>query len=182
MDIDSTTRLGRSGATWWLLALTSLITAIAVLGVVQSLLKASGIISVTAQDAFESGIGRYGFFGARGLRIAEGVSLVMSLPIAVTCLLVLVGLARFQPWAREGALGVFGLGGALLLIFSLSGVAQDPSNAQSVRGLALSVAVIAVAALVLTPGVRDDFDRRRIQMELREREAATATRRARGGL
>lgn len=182
VDIDSSTRLGRSGATWSLLALTSIVTALAVFGVAQSLLKASGIMAVTAEDALESGVGQYGFFGARGLRIAEGISTVVTLPIAVACLLVLVSLASFRPWAREGALGVFGLGGAWLLTFSVSGVAQDPSNARSLRGLALSLAVLAVAALVLTPGVRDDFDARRIQKELREREVATAARRARGGL
>ena len=35
--------------------------------------------------------------------------------------------------------------------------------------------------LTLAPGVRNDFEARRLQRELREREAATAARRARIG-
>lgn len=147
---------------------------------VQSLLKASGIITVTDEDALESGVGRYGFFGARGLRIVEGLNLVATLPIAVSCLVLLMGLVMFRPWAREGALGLFGLGGSFLLIFSLSGVMQDPSSWRVQRGLALSLTVVATAALVLSPGVRNDFEARRLQKELRAREAATAARRARG--
>lgn len=73
--------------------------------VVQSALKAGGVLAVTSEDALESGIGRYGFFGARGLRIAEGLSLVLTVPIAVACLIVLIGLAMFRPWAREGRAG-----------------------------------------------------------------------------
>ena len=179
MEIDSASRFGRSASTWWLLALTSLVTAGATFIVFQSALKAAGVLTVTDEDALESGVGRYGFFGARGLRIVEGISMVVTLPIALAFVIVLVGLAMFRAWAREAALGVFGLGGSLLLIFSLAGVTQDP-DWRSLRGLALSLTVLAVAVLVLTPGVRDDFEARRLQKELREREAATAARRARG--
>jgi hypothetical protein len=180
VEIDSTTRLGRSAATWWLLALSGLITAGAVFGVVRSVLRASGIVAVSDRDALESGVGQHGFFGAEGMRVAEGISLVATVPIAVACLVVLVGLATFRPWAREGALGVLGLGGSLLLVFSLSGVLQDPSEVRALAGLALSAALLAAAGLVLSPGVRDDAEARRLQKELREREAATAARRARG--
>lgn len=176
MDIDSSTRLRRSGATWSLLAVTGGLTAAAVFAVVQSVLRATGVVAVTDEQSLDSGIGQYGLFGAEGLRTAEGLSLLVTVPIAVACLVLLVGLVRFRPWAREGVLGMFGLGGSCLLLFAVAGTTQDTLP---LSALALAFALLAAAALTLTPGVRDDLEARRLQEELRAREAATAARRAR---
>ena len=181
MEIDSSTRLRRGGATWTLLALTGLVTAMPVYSAVTSVLKAGGVIEVDPDDTVTEGFGTAGFFDERGLRVAEGLAAVVSIPVAVTCVLVLLGLAFWKDWAREAALGVFGLVGAFLLILSLNGLTFDPPPRYAGLGVLLSLLVLAVPALVLTPGVRRDFEARRLQKELREREAATAARRARIG-
>ena len=181
VELDSTTRLGRSGASWALLAVATVVTAIPVVSAVLSVLKAAGIVAVDDDAVTSGGVGSLGFFDERGLRVAEGLAAVVSVPVAISCLLVLIGLARWREWAREAALGVFGLTGALLLVFSLNGLTFDPPARYAGVGVVASLLVLSVAALVLAPGVRHDFDARRLQKELREREAATAARRARAG-
>ena len=180
MEIDSTTRLRRSPATWWLLVLATVVTAAPVASAVSSVLKAAGVVGVDEDAVTDGGLGALGFFDERGVRIAEGLAAVVSIPVALTCLVVLVGLATWREWAREGALGVFGLAGALLMILSLNGLTFDPPPRHAGVGVLGSLLVLGVAALVLTPGVRNDFEARRLKKELQAREAATAARRARG--
>ncbi len=170
----------RGPASWWLLVLATLVTALPVGNAVLSALRASGVLGVEVDPA-EGGAGAFGFFDEQGLRIAEGISLLVTLPVAIACLVVLVGLFGQREWAREGALGVFGLGGLLLLVFSLNGLTTDPPGEHAGLGVAGSLLVLSVAALALSPGVRRDFERRVIAQQVREREAATAARRARLG-
>jgi hypothetical protein len=167
----------RSASSWWLLALAALVTALPVGSAVTSTLRVLGVVDVRQdRDA-----GTFGFFDEQGLRVAEGISLVLTLPVAVACLSVLAGLALRREWAREGALGVFGLSGLLLLVFSLNGLTQEPRGEHADLGLLASLLVLAVAALTLSPGVRRDVEQRAIAQQVREREAAAAARRARSG-
>ena len=178
MDLDSTTRLRRTPATWCLLALAGFLTALPVFSAVTSVLKASGVLDVDRERALQDGLAAVGVFNdERSLRIAEGFAAVVSIPVAITCLIVLLGLVTWKEWAREATLGVLGLAGLLLLVFSLNGLSQNGRNAG--LGLVVSLLVLGVAALVLAPPVRDDFERRRLQRALREREALTAARRMR---
>lgn len=181
MDIDSSSRLRRSPATWLLLGLATLVSAMPVGSAVSSVLKAAGILGVADDTDDARRLGALGFFDERGIRIAEGMAAVVSVPIAITCVLVLIGLVLWKDWAREAVLGVFGLTGAFLLILSLNGLTFDPRPRNAGLGVLVSLLVCAVAALTLAPGVRNDFEARRLQRELREREAATAARRARTG-
>lgn len=170
---------GRSPWTWALLALTAVVSAVPAWTAGRSLLRVAGVDAVTDQEAIDSGVGAFGFFGAEGLRVIEGLSLVVMLPIAVACLCVLVGLWRWRPWAREGALGVFGISGAVLAVFALSAVQQDTGDGRPLFALSLVATTLAVAGLALSPGVRDDFERREVERQARERAAATAARKAR---
>lgn len=181
VDIDSSRRLRRSPATWSLLGLAALVSAMPVASAVSSVLKAAGVLGVADDTADARRLGSLGFFDERGIRIAEGMAAVVSVPMAITCVLVLSGLVLWKDWAREAALGVFGLTGAFLLLLSLNGLTFDPRPRYAGLGVLISLLVCAVAALTLAPGVRNDFEARRLQRELRAREAATAARRARIG-
>ena len=182
VDIDSTTRLRRGPATWSLLALTTFLTALPVVSAVGSVLKAAGVVAVDRSAAVENRLADVGILNdERSLRIAEGYAAVVSVPVAVTCLLVLYGLVRWKDWSREATLGVFGLAGLFLLVLSVNGLTQDPPGRHAGLGVVVSLLVLAAAALAFSPGVRDDFERRRLQRELREREAAAAARAARLG-
>lgn len=181
VDIDSSRRLRRSPTTWSLLGLAALVSALPVASAVSSVLKAAGVLDVADDTTDARRLGALGFFDERGIRIAEGMAAVVSVPMAITCVLVLTGLALWKDWAREAALGVFGLTGAFLLLLSLNGLTFDPRPRYAGLGVLVSLLVCAVAALTLAPGVRNDFEARRLQRELREREAATAARRARIG-
>ena len=178
MDLDASTRLRRSRSTWSLLALAALVTALPILSASRSVLTATGVLDAAPERVVRGGVVGFGTVNdERGIRIAEGFAAVVSVPVALTCLIVLLGLLTWREWAREATLGVFGLGGLLLLVFSLNGLSQGGPRAGV--GVAGSLLVLGVAALALSPGVRDDFERRRLQKALREREAAAAARRAR---
>ncbi len=181
VDIDSSSRLRRGPATWSLLGLATLVSAMPVASAVVSVLKAAGVVGVADDSADARRLGALGFFDERGIRVAEGMAAIVSVPVAITCVLVVTGLLLWKEWAREAALGVFGLTGAFLLLLSLNGLTFDPRPRYAGLGVLLSLLVCAVAVLTLAPGVRNDFEARRLQRELREREAATAARRARIG-
>lgn len=179
MELDATTRLRRGRSTWSLLALTALVTALPVLSATRSVLTALGVLEVDA-PSLRGGLVGFGLLNdERSVRVAEGFAALVSVPVAVTCLIVLLGLLTWRDWAREAALGVFGLIGLLLLVFSVNGLTQDPPGQNAGLGVVGSLLVLGVAALAMSPGVRDDFERRRLQKALREREAAAAARRAR---
>lgn len=170
----------RSAASWWLLLLAGLVTALPVGSAITSGLRVTGVLGVEV-DPEEGSNGAFGFFDEQGLRVAEGLSLLVTIPVAVACVVVLLGLVARREWAREGALGVFGLSGLLLLVFALNGLTSDPPGRHAGIGLAAALLVLGVAALTLSPGVRRDVEQRAIAAQVREREAATAARRARLG-
>lgn len=172
---DATPR--RGPASWWLLVLATLVTALPVGSAVLSVLRVTGVVAIETDERY----GSFGFFDEQGVRVAEGMSLLLTLPLAVACIAVLIGLALQREWAREGALGVFGLSGLLLLVFSLNGLTQEPRGENADLGLLASLLVLSVAALAFSPGVRRDFERRVIAQQVRERQAAAAARRARLG-
>jgi hypothetical protein len=178
VDIDATTRLRRGPATWTMLGLAAALSALPVASAVGSVLKAAGVLAVDPEAALDDGLAAVGIVAEeRSLRVAEGFAALVSVPVAITCLLVLYGLLAWKDWSREATLGVFGLSGMFLLVMSLNGLAQGGPRAGV--GVVGSLLVLGVAGLAVSPGVRDDFERRRLQRELRAREAATAARRQR---
>ena len=171
----------RSAGTWAFLLLAALVTAAPTTSAALSLLKLTGVLDVDVDAARESGISAVGLFTEQDVRVAEGFSLLVTLPVALACLLVLGGLVAWKEWAREGALGTFGLGGAFLLVLSLQGLSSDPPGRNAGWGLLASLVVLSVAALAFSPAVRGDFEGRQLRRAKREREAAAAARRARLG-
>lgn len=172
------TPLHRSLSTWALLALTSLVTAFPVVSAVRSVLIAVGVVAVELPAELR----RLAGFGLlpddRSVRVLEGYAAFVSVPVALVCLLILVGLIRWRQWAREAVLGVYGLGGLLLLLFSLDGLAQPEPGRNAALGVLASLLLLATTALAFSPGVASDFERPRLRKELRERQAAEAARRA----
>ena len=175
----------RSGATWCLLALTAVLTALPVASAVQSLLRVAGVLDVDREAAIRNGLSAVGlsavglFGDERGLRIAEGFAAGVTVPVSLTALAVLYGLVTWREWAREAALGVFGLVGAGLLVLSLAGATADPPGRNTGWGVLGSLLVLGVAALAVSPPVRRDWERKQIERQVAERAAATAARRAR---
>lgn len=170
----------RSGATWSLLALTAALTALPVASSVQSLLRVQGVLDVDREAALRNGLSAVGLYGdERGLRIAEGWAAAVTIPVALTALAVLYGLATWKEWAREAALGVFGLVGSGLLVLALAGATADPPGRNADWGVLGALLVLAVAALAVAPPVRHDWERKAIERQVAERAAATAARRAR---
>ena len=170
-------RPARSPATWLLLALCVLATALPAVFAATSLLTALGVREVDARDAALSGAGLVGVYGADAVRNAEGFAGVAVGAVAVVCLGLLVGLLRWRTWAREATLAVFGLLGAFLVLFSTAGVAGQARNGG--LGLLGGLLMLLVAGLAVSPPVCEDFDRQRIAGELRERRRREQERRDR---
>jgi hypothetical protein len=115
-------RPARSPATWLLLLLCALATALPGVFAVSSLLTALGVREVDAREAARSGAGLVGVYGADAVRTSEGFAAVLVGAAALVGLVLLVGLVRWRTWAREATLAVFGLVGAFLCLFSTAGV------------------------------------------------------------
>jgi len=178
--VDEPGPVRRSGATWCLLALTAALTALPVASAVQSVLRVVGVLDVDREAAIRDGLSAVGLFGdERGLRVAEGFAAGVTVPVSLTALAVLYGLVTWREWAREAALGVFGLVGAGLLVLSLAGATADPPGRNAGWGVLGSLLVLAAAALAMSPPVRHDWERKAIERQVAERAAATAARRAR---
>ncbi len=178
--MDEPGNVRRSGATWCLLALTAVLAALPVASAAQSLLRVAGVLDVDREAAIRNGLSAVGLFGdERGLRVAEGFAAGVTVPVSLTALAVLYGLVTWREWAREGALGVFGLVGAGLLVLSLAGATADPPGRNAGWGVLGSLLVLAVAAVAVSPPVRRDWERKQIERQVAERAAATAARRAR---
>lgn len=170
----------RSGATWFLVALTALLTALPVASAVQSLLRLTGVLEVDREAALRDGLAAVGLFGdERGLRVAEGFAAGVTVPVSLVALAVLYGLVAWRDWAREAALGVFGLVGAGLLVLSLAGATADPPGRNAGWGVLGSLLLLGVAALAVSPPVRRDWERKQIEREVEERARLTAERQAR---
>jgi hypothetical protein len=168
-------RPARSPATWLLLALAAVAAALPAVFATSSLLTALGLQEVDAEDTAAAGLA--GVHGADALRNAEGFAAAAVGAAAVVGLVLLVGLARWRAWAREGALAVFGLVGALLCLFSAAGVTGEARNGG--LGLLGGLVLLLAAGLAVSPPVCADFDRRRIAAEVRERKRREQERRDR---
>ena len=176
----------RSGVTWLLLGLSLAAAGVSMAAAARSLLTVTGVLAVdpalttSAREraASQGATGLLGPLDADALRIAEGISLLVSLPVAVVSLVLLLGVATWREWALDSVLGVYGIAGVLLVLFSAAGLANDAPNAAA--GLLAGLAALAVAALAVCPPVRADADRVRIAGEVRERARLKALR-DRGG-
>ena len=158
----------RSPATWSLLLLTAALTALPLVSLLRSTLVLTGAVDLAPGTAARSRAGLAGIYGEDALRNAEGVAaLLVTGPATVVGLLVLVGLVTWRGWAREAALGVFGLTGTLLCLLSLVGLSEQAPNA--VLGLVGGLLLLVAAGLAVSPPVAGDFDRTRIADEVRER-------------
>jgi hypothetical protein len=170
-------RPARSAATWLLLLLCAIATALPAVFAVSSLLTALGVREVDAREAALSGAGLVGVYGADAVRTSEGFAAVLVGAAAVVGLILLVGLVRWRTWAREATLAVFGLVGVFLCLFSTAGVAGEARNGG--LGLLGGVLLLGAAGLAVSPPVCADFDRQRIAGEVRERQRRQQERRDR---
>lgn len=98
-----------------------------------------------------TGVGR----GSTTILAAFGV-LVLALCVMTTVLA--LGLFARREWAREGATFVFGAFGGIVLVLSIGGLLSGSRDAPI--GAAVGLADLAVAGLLLTGAVADDFDAR----------------------
>ena len=165
----------RRGATWTVLVFSTATTAFALLVGVRALLRAAGVVGIDVAAEVQGGAGSAGIFDEEQIRNTDGMFAMIILGVALACLVLTVGLATFRPWAREGALGLFGLGGLALGLLSFSGLGRGAPNAP--LGLALGITLLAVAALVATPACAGDFHRaalRRAQRKENKRRGASA--------
>ena len=168
----------RGAATWSLLLLTAALTALPLASVIRSALVATGVRDLAPGTAARSRAGLVGIYGEDALRTSEGLAaLLVTGPAAVVGLIVLGGLLTWRGWAREAALGVFGLLGVVVCLFSLTGLAEQGRNAG--LGLAGGLLLLLAAGLAVSPPVCADFDARRIAAEVRERRRREQERRDR---
>jgi hypothetical protein len=166
----------RSGATWALLALCAAGTTAVTVSAALSVATAAGWRSVTTDAAARADAGQLGIYGDDALRVVEGWVAFVTVPLATVALALLAGLLAWREWAREAALGVFGLSGALLTLFSVFGLGEQARGAAA--GLLAGAGLLAAAGLAVSPGVCADFDRRRIAREVQERRRLEQQRRA----
>lgn len=168
----------RRAATWSLLLLAAAFAALPLLSFVRSALVLTGVVELAPGAAARSRAGLAGIYGEDALRNAEGMAAALVTgPSSLVALLVLVGLLTWRGWAREAALGVYGLSGALLCLLSFVGLSESAPNAP--LGVLGGVLLLVAAGLAVTPPVCADFDRRRIAAEVRERARRTQERQAR---
>ena len=175
-------RARRSWPTWLLLALCAGCAALTTASAARSVLIVIGVdavdpaLTASAREraASQGATGLIGPLDAGGLRVAEGISLLVSLPAALLCLALLLGVATWRTWALDTVLGVYGITGALLVVFAGAGLVNDAPNAA--LGLLGGLAALGVAGLAVCPPVRADADRVRIAGEVQERHRLTALR------
>ena len=173
---DAARAAGRSGGTWALLALCAAVTAAVTVSAGLSVATAAGWRSVTDDAAARADAAQLGIYGDGALRAAEGWTALVTVPLAAVALAVLAGLLAWRDWAREAALGVFGLLGLLLTLFSAIGL--DGQARGAAAGLVVGAGLLGAAGLAVAPAVCGDFDRRRIAREVQERRRREEQRRA----
>lgn len=98
-----------------------------------------------------AGVGR----GSTTVLAAFGI---LILALCVMTAVLGLGLFARREWAREGAMFVFGAFGGIVLVLSIGGLLSGSADAPA--GAAIGLADLAVAGLLLTGGVADDFDAR----------------------
>lgn len=137
-----------------------------------SLLSALGVA-----DAPGAGVGDPAYNGqvnsAEEVETASGYTAAMLGFGLVAGIPVTVGLWLRRQWARDAAYLVFGVTGFLATVVTLSGVLDDRGGRNAGWGLAVGLTLLAVTALVATPGCAADFDR-----VARDRDRGLAARRA----
>ena len=163
----------RSAATWILLAVSGAVAAVTAVSAARSVLTAAGWRELGEAEVARAALA--GLFGERQVRSAELFVSVVTVPVAVAAVLLLLGLLTWRSWAREAVLGVYGLCGALLVVFSAAGLSGQARNAGA--GLLVGLLLLAVAGLAVSPPVAGDFDRKRIADEVRERKRREQLRR-----
>jgi len=177
-------RANRHALTWIVTAGVAVAAAVPLAVGTGALLRATGVVGIDQVAEVQGGAGAMGLFTVEALRVAEGLTAAVGLGVGMLCLVLTLGLYRLRAWAREGVMGVFGLGGGAVVLLSLSGLDQGGPNAAS--GLVGGVALLAVAALTASPQCARDVRRREKQRAqrreaeyLRRRSAAAATGRTR---
>jgi hypothetical protein len=163
--------------TWTVIAASAAITGpLAVVGTV-AFLRAAGVLEVDVEQAIRDGVSSVGIpTSISGLRIAEGFLALVALPLAVVGLILTLGLVALRAWAREAAIGVFGLSGAFLALLGVYGLAQDTPGENSLVGLLAGLTVGGVAGLLLSPPCSNDVDRAETARRVRAMRAAEQAR------
>lgn len=169
----------RSAGTWLLLGLVAVLTAAPAAVAVRSVLVASGTVAVDLAGMDRQQLAASGVTSVRGLQVTEAFSAAAFGAVALVCLILLVGLLRWRDWARESAMGVFGLGGLVLVVFSAVGLTAGAAAPRASEGVLAGLVVLGVAVLCIAPPVRSDFERQQVRRAVLAR-AAYAARRASG--
>jgi hypothetical protein len=143
-----------------------------------SLLVATGLQDVDPQEVYNP---LYNDLGqdADDVRIAEAYGAIGFGAGLLACLPLVLGVWGRRPWAREGAFGVFGLGGFVLAALSFGGLRTDPPQSGALWGLLVGLALLAVVGVLASPGCTRDFARVAKDRELAERARERARRPAR---
>ena len=162
----------RHAVTWSALVLCALVTVALLAAGIRALLRATGVVAIDSYAEIQGGAGQLGLFDEEQLRLGESITAAVALGAGFFCLLLTLGLLRSKQWAREGAMGVFGLGGLVLGLLAVSGLSQDPPGPNADLGLVGSLVLFGIAGLVAAPVCRADFERRR-----RHKEQARRARR-----
>lgn len=158
---------------------TTAVAAVAVLLLLagtRAYLRMAGVLSIDMSDDARRRAGQMGLFTIEERRTAEGLTAVLALGACLLCVVLAIGLLRLRSWAREGVMGVFGLGGVAVALLSLAGLGRDAANAM--EGLVAGVVMLGVGALALAPSCARDVGRNEV-LRARRREAAYQQRRAR---
>lgn len=167
--------MGRTPATWGVVGIAGLVTVALCAYVTRSVLTATGVLAVDPDVTTGREAAALGLDDAQAVRAAEGLSTVLTVPAALVCLVLLVGLLRWRPWAREALGGVFGLVGGLLCLFGLGGLTGGA--AAGVPVLAAGLLLLAAVGLAVSRPVREDFARREVFAQFRERRRCEDERR-----
>lgn len=168
-------RVRRHSLTWTVTALVAVAAAVPLVTGTRALLRATGVVGIDQVVEVRGGAGGMGLFSAEALRMAEGLAAAVDLGVGTLCLVLTIGLYLLRAWAREGVMGLFGLGGVAVVLLSLSGLGQGGPNAAA--GLVGGVALLAVAGMAASPQCGRDV-RRREKERAHRREAEYLRRRS----
>ncbi|MGH8869385.1 MAG: hypothetical protein ACRDYU_15500 [Actinomycetes bacterium] len=166
-------RVRRPRATHTRLAVLGGAAIVAYLGFlfVSTVLTAAGVIAAPAESLYNPVYD--GVAGDPGdIRNAEGYLAATFGFCLAASLPVVVGLWFRRAWARDAAYAVFGLPGLVLSVLSLAGITAENPAASAEWGVVVGLSLVAVTALVASPGCGRDFDRAAKHKEIAARHAA----------
>ena len=164
-------------AGWGAVMLTVAVLVLAGLALARSVGILDNSRTLTVNGAAAAGVGT----SDSELGAANALITVMYTVAFLVLLPITAGLLRFRNWARESAMAVFGLGGLLLLLLSLSGLRQDPPGENAALGLVCALLILGLTGAVVHPSCADDFSRYEAVRRAAERRRLEAERRARTG-